>query len=160
MRVSERTHGDKILVSVALRLGERGLGESEEKNTGKESHVLCGLVLTAQRYPGGDDGLRCHAVRVLILLCLTASAPQTFEVCDFTHIEVVFVLVENDKRVDRLTDTVVHGRNGGNTEVRRVDAVDKERLERGRKGSLARAFLAEKVKYGEMAGAVEDNIAV
>ena len=38
--------------------------------------------------------------------------------------------------------------------------MDKERLERSRKSGLAGAFLAEKVKYGEMACAVEDNIAV
>ena len=36
----------------------------------------------------------------------------------------------------------------------------KERLERGRKRSFAGAFFAEKVKYGKMSCAVEDDIAV
>ena len=38
--------------------------------------------------------------------------------------------------------------------------MDKERLERGRKGGLAGAFLAEKVKDWKMACAVEDDIAI
>ena len=102
---------DKFLVFLAFLLCERRFGESEEYQSRKERHVLCGLVLTAQRKAGRHDGLRRHSVGVGVLLGLTAATPYTFEVSYLAHIKVVLVFIEYNERVHRLRNAVVHRRN-------------------------------------------------
>ena len=102
-------------------------------------------VLTADADSGGYDSLRCLFVPGHVLLGLAAAAPQGFEVSNLTLVEVVLVFIENDHSVGDLRNAVIYRRYSGDGQVRRVDAVDEERLKAGGERSLARAFQAEEV---------------
>ena len=96
-------------------------------------------VLAADADGGGYDSLRCFFVPGHVLLGLAAAAPQGFEVGNLTLVEVVLVFIENDHSVGDLRNAVIYRRYSGDGKVRRVDAVDEERLKAGGERSLARA---------------------
>ena len=150
--------GLQFLVMLFLQDAERGLGVSQEKNTGIERHILRRLFLPADDDSRADDGLRGHAVRVGVLLGLAATAPKTFEESNLAHIEVVLVFVKNNQGVDRLRYPVVHGRNGGHTHVGRFHVMEEEGLQAGGQRGLTGTFLTEQVQDGEMPGAFIDHV--
>ena len=141
-----------------LRLAERGFREGKEDDTGIKCHVLRGLVLTAKHHAGSDDGLCRHPVRARILLGLSAASPQSFQIGYLADVKVVLVFVQHDKGIDRLRYTVVHGRNGGDTQVGRINPVQEEGLEGGGERGLAGSLLAKQVEYGEMTSTAEYDV--
>ena len=120
---SQVAQGHQILIAAFLFLAERGLGKGEEQNAGVKCHVLRGLVLSTKHHARTDNGLRRHAVRTRVLLCLAAASPKSFQIGNLPDVEVVLVLVEHHECIDRLRNPVVHGWYGSDTEIGRVHTV-------------------------------------
>ena len=125
VRIAEVADLFEVIKATAFLGSKRRSGESQVNHTAVKSDIASRQILTADNDSRRNDGLSRLSVAVHILLGLTCAAPKSLQIGDFTLVKVVFVFIKNNHGVRYLRNTVVHRRNRGDADARRVHTVDK-----------------------------------